>query len=103
MNTTAATPRFTLRRPLTGLEVRTFRLAMGWSQGDLAAQLGVCKNTISKAEQGNACSVTSTAIYLLWRVAATEAQALGLQRRPPPIPTDDPAAPTNEEVRAAAS
>ncbi len=98
---TSPTPRLTLRRPLTGLEVRTFRLAMGWSQGDLAEQLGVCKNTISKAENGNACSVTSTAIFLLWRVAISEAASLGLQRRPPPLPTDDPAAPTNEEVRAA--
>lgn len=82
----------TLSRTLTPQEIRNFRVAMGWSQDDLASLLHVTRNTVSRAERGQVTESTSTAIYLLWRVAEVEARATGSDRLPPPLPTDAGAA-----------
>ena len=38
--------------PKFGLAVKRARLAMGWSQADLAERFGVCRETISRIETG---------------------------------------------------
>lgn len=70
-------------RLITPHEVRTLREALRWTQERLAAELGVDRSTIVRAEGNGPRAGTSAAILLLWRLKALDPTWAG-----PPVPTD---------------
>jgi putative transcriptional regulator len=61
---------------MTGVEIRTLREKLGWTQMALAEAVGVTSNTVARWERGE-MTISEPAARLLQKIAAEEKSRTG--------------------------